>query len=108
MKHDHLLELRGVWEGIPEFELHCDHSLDDRRFFIDNEGTEWETCILQSWWDELGTEIIHSTGDPRHDEDYKRWGPKHSIKLWTHWLEFQGEAVLDGYHEHVRRLEEQE
>ena len=62
-KHDHILICNGIDQGIPMWDLVCQHQTDDDIHHHDHEGEYWEDCLVQSWWDEALLDIIHST-DP--------------------------------------------
>lgn len=104
MKHDHRLEMAGIWGGIPVWEFVCDHSLDDERF----DAGDHDDCPSIAWWLTDGLELVNASGRPDDDEDYKRWGSKHSLKLWTHWDEYNDSPLFLGYHEHTQWMEERE
>ena len=100
-RHDHVLIFNGVWEGIPTFILECEHP--DDQFHTDDEGKVWDDCLIQSWWDEEGLDLIQAA-DNGSREDSHRWDNHQALKLWTHWRNQEYPELL-GANEHNYELE---
>lgn len=59
LRADHILRFTGVDHGIPMFELECVHGAEDK-FFKDDEGREYDDCLIQGWWDNDGLDLVNS------------------------------------------------
>lgn len=88
LDHDHILQCNGIDQGFPMWDLLCVHA-DDPKFYKDWEGTEYDDCLIQSWWENEGIDIIHST-DPRYDNNPP------GLAVITTYLE-GGEPLLRSY-----------
>lgn len=92
LDHDHILQCTGIDQGFPMWDLLCVHEDDDPRFFTwesEGESGTSEVCLVQEWWDEANTDIIHST-DLRYDNDPP------GLAVITTYLE-GGEPLLRSY-----------
>lgn len=82
---DHLLLFTGIDNGIPMFELDCVHGAEDK-FFKDNEGREYDDCLIQEWFDNCGLDIINSSDH----------ATPNGLLLWTTYNQWEGEPLLTG------------
>lgn len=81
---DHLLRLTGTWEGTAMWELDCTHG-DDPQFYVDEEGIEFDECLIQGWWEAVGFDIIGNSNN----------ATPNGILLFTTY-HFGGEPLLVG------------
>jgi len=86
MDHDHLIVCTGIDQAFPMWDLICLHDNEDK-FFVDNEGTRWDECLVQGWWDHECLDIVHST-DARYDNDPP------GLAVITTYLDYGGEPLL--------------
>ena len=65
---DHQLRLTAVEEGWTGWELDCTHGDSLRFHYYPNveggPGVRQSQCWLQSWWSELGAELLNLTATP--------------------------------------------
>jgi len=83
--HDHELTLATIWEGTPTWTLECVHGETDR-FYVDADGNEYDECLVETWFDAEGIEIVHT-------------GLDHPaltlpLPLWTHYVSSEGYPEL--------------
>ena len=93
---DHLLEWKGMDDGYAGFDLLCVHPHD--HFRTDDDGVEHEECIVQSWYDECGDELVQASATHPH-----RW-THGKLRLFSHWT-FSNELTLYGAGEHANEME---
>ena len=103
--HDHVLMFKGIWEGIPEFDLDCIHIQGDKHFHVDHEGRRYDDCLVQEWWEAEGINLVQCSAHTEEGYGELRYDNEGNIKLWTHWLPFEGECQLLGIGEHNTELE---
>jgi hypothetical protein len=87
MRHaDHEIVVTGIADGYLEYNLYCLHTDDQDIFFTDDEHTQHDECVVQTWWECDGRDVTGFSNTLT---------PQGHILLWTTW-NFEGSPLLVG------------